>query len=622
MTQADTHRAHPQRGSPARLWPVALALAVGLVLTWLTVDVLQKAARKHDQERFEAMTKGVMEMIDTRFELFAQALTGLRDLFALRETVDDRLWFNYVEAMYPKVQFKGLHELGFAERVFAPDERVVNYLRTNAALTEPFLQPGLEEHLTRLRLVWGTNYSIRPLESDLAPHAFPVTRCWRVDGAQEVAKKTMGQNLSADAEAGEAIAWTVGTGLPAATAGVNLETARGPQRGVRLFLNVARPEMPTRLDPNPGMHIPNDPAFTNRHWRLGFRRQDRYTKGLVYFTIELDAFLRSTLGEHPAEIGFALYTDTNRTPAQWLHGPSLVDYTAQAGSPYLTRSDRLLFYGRKLHFDFYTRPTFETRSLRVWPRVAGGAGGLLTLLAAGVMWASTRARLRQEAIAADLRESRDRLQAALLERDRLHRDLHDTVIQSIYATGLGLQSARRILGQDAERAGGRITELMADLNGVIARLRGYIEGVPAPSGNSLAGQLEETLAPFRRETKAAVILRVETTAQGGLDAAAIIQVASIVREAVSNAVQHAEPTTINVRVSRSGDFLIVEIEDDGRGFNSAVELVQIPGRGLNNIRARVAEMNGTAVFDSLPGRGTVVRVVVPFLQGPLIPQPS
>jgi signal transduction histidine kinase len=608
MAQA---RTPTQRGSPTRFWPVALVLVLGLGLTLIVVGVLRDAAYRHDHERFEALTGNMMEMVDTRFELFAQALTGLRDLFALRETVDDRLWLNYIAAMFPEVHLKGLHELGFAERVLAPNEQVTQYLLTNLAFATPYLQPGLEEHLSRMCAAHGTNYSIGPIEPDFCPYAFPVTRCWRAAGAKEAARQRLGTNIYNRLDADEAMPWTIGTLLPAATRAIDIQTPEGKRRGVSLFLTVTRPDMPAEREKKATQRPPSElTAMAERNWWLQFRRQERYCKGVVYFTVEIDSFLRSTLGNRTNEIGFVLYQGTNRISAERLHGTTSAEYAAKAGSPYLTRSGRLLFYGKKLTFDFYTLPAFERQSLRVWPRVAGAVGTVLTLLVAWGVGSSTRARLRQEAIAVDLRESRDRLQAALLDRDRLNRDLHDTVIQSIYATGLGLQSARRALGKDPDRASGRITELMAELNAIIVRLRGYIHGQPVLPVGTLAAQLEETLASFRRETEAAIALHVEPAVEEHLVPSVSIHVANIVREAVSNSVRHGQSTAIQIRVGGDASELRLEIEDNCGGFDLAAE----PGSGcgLNNIRARAVEMGGTVQFSSVTGCGTIIRVTVPF----------
>jgi signal transduction histidine kinase len=85
----------------------------------------------------------------------------------------------------------------------------------------------------------------------------------------------------------------------------------------------------------------------------------------------------------------------------------------------------------------------------------------------------------------------------------------------------------------------------------------------------------------------------------------------IVQEALGNAAKHAHANRISVRLTRSGDDVSLTVSDDGAGFD-ANRLTASGGLGLVMMRERASQLNGTFEFESAPGRGTTIRVVVPF----------
>jgi signal transduction histidine kinase len=85
----------------------------------------------------------------------------------------------------------------------------------------------------------------------------------------------------------------------------------------------------------------------------------------------------------------------------------------------------------------------------------------------------------------------------------------------------------------------------------------------------------------------------------------------IVQEALGNAAKHAHATRITVRLTRSADDVSLAVSDDGAGFDSN-RLATSGGLGLIMMRERATQLNGTFEFESAPGRGTTIRVVIPF----------
>jgi signal transduction histidine kinase len=207
------------------------------------------------------------------------------------------------------------------------------------------------------------------------------------------------------------------------------------------------------------------------------------------------------------------------------------------------------------------------------------------------------------------REELERL-AVLEDRERIARELHDGVVQSLFAVGLSLQAASSMPG-DAEAVSAKLGDAVEHIDRVIRDLRNYIFGLGAGSGvadRELGRALEDLAEEFRRGSDVAVRVRVEPEAASRLApvAADVLQVA---REAVSNATRHGGGETLSISLLRDGSATVLEVDDDGVGFDLAA--VGGRGRGLANLRSRAEDMGATLDLDTAPGRGTAVRLRVP-----------
>jgi two-component system, NarL family, sensor histidine kinase DevS len=195
----------------------------------------------------------------------------------------------------------------------------------------------------------------------------------------------------------------------------------------------------------------------------------------------------------------------------------------------------------------------------------------------------------------------------LTDRDRIARDLHDHVIQRLFAVGLALQgTVPRTRDSEVQQ---RLSEAVDDLQGVIQDIRTTIFDLHGASQGitRLRQRIDEAVAQF-----AGSGLRTTVQFVGPLsvvDSALADHAEAVVREGVSNAVRHADATTLTVKV-RVEDDLSIEVSDNGRGMPD-----EFTGSGLTNLRRRAEQAGGEFAIESTPGAGgTMLRWSAPLLQ--------
>jgi signal transduction histidine kinase len=198
--------------------------------------------------------------------------------------------------------------------------------------------------------------------------------------------------------------------------------------------------------------------------------------------------------------------------------------------------------------------------------------------------------------------------AVLEDRERIAQELHDGVIQSLFAVGMGLQAAGAMTA-DSEAVRDRLEAAVNDLDRVIRDLRNYIFGLGGgPADRELSRALHGLGDELRRGSEIAIRVEVDPAASGAL-ASRATDIVQFAREALTNAVRHSGAATVAVVISRDEGSFVLEIEDDGKGFDP--EATEGPGRGLGNLRARAQTLGADVDIDSEPGRGTRVRLVMP-----------
>jgi signal transduction histidine kinase len=202
----------------------------------------------------------------------------------------------------------------------------------------------------------------------------------------------------------------------------------------------------------------------------------------------------------------------------------------------------------------------------------------------------------------------------LEERERFGMDLHDGVIQSIYAVGLMLDHARYLLKEgDIESVDGRIEEAIDGLNTTIKDIRNYILDL-RPSklqGKDLRSALRVLMHEFQVNTLAEVDLNYSSEINGKLSEQTSTTAFLIIQEALANAAKHAAATHLQINIDTEDDLLVLDVEDNGMGFEMAATEQRL-GHGLVNMKMRAHAVGGRLEVDSKQGRGTHVVAYLPI----------
>ena len=228
---------------------------------------------------------------------------------------------------------------------------------------------------------------------------------------------------------------------------------------------------------------------------------------------------------------------------------------------------------------------------------------LIVMLAAHAAIAIENARLYQQV---------QRL-AVLEERERIGMDLHDGIIQSIYAVGLILEFCNLLLDEEPSAAKGKLSQAITGLNDVIRDIRNYILDLRPQrfQGKDLPGGLFELIRVFRVNTLIQADLQVESEGDLGLTQGQASGLFHIAQEALANVAKHARARTVSVVLSRDGSQVTLEVKDNGRGFDPT-RVASYEGHGLRNMEARTRLLGGRLSVEGEPGKGTLVRVIVPI----------
>ncbi|MGH2630168.1 MAG: GAF domain-containing sensor histidine kinase [Actinomycetota bacterium] len=232
----------------------------------------------------------------------------------------------------------------------------------------------------------------------------------------------------------------------------------------------------------------------------------------------------------------------------------------------------------------------------------------LVVLASQAGIAVENARLYEEA----QRAQRDLARLELMEeRERIAKELHDGVIQSLFAVGMGLQgTAAATSDPDVAR---RLESAVDEIDRAIRDLRNYIFGLrPGILADQHLGHALQRLGD-ELHSKAGVLTIVDIDPELVAELAPRAgDIVPIVQEALSNVGRHADATTCRVSLARRDDETILEVDDDGAGFDAAAPRA---GMGLGNIEARVRGLGGELTIESVRGEGTTLRATFP-VHGP------
>lgn len=215
----------------------------------------------------------------------------------------------------------------------------------------------------------------------------------------------------------------------------------------------------------------------------------------------------------------------------------------------------------------------------------------------------------------EIRERSEEL-AVLDERDRIAKELHDGVIQSIYSVGLSLQGSMSLIDRDPAASKKRIDEVITELDNVVRDVRSYIFALQPKSveERGFRAAMKELAKDLQVNTLAEVSVLLDEAALGAIGEGDRTDVIQIVREVLSNIARHAEASQVSVTCALGDGEVVIRVEDDGRGFDPA----QIRrGHGLKNIEERARRLGGG--FEIAPrvpkGTSQTVRLPVAQLEG-------
>ncbi len=207
---------------------------------------------------------------------------------------------------------------------------------------------------------------------------------------------------------------------------------------------------------------------------------------------------------------------------------------------------------------------------------------------------------------ANLYEQVERL-AVLEERTRIGMDLHDGVIQSIYAVGLTLESTRLVLPEGAEESAQLLDLAIEGLNDAIRDIRNFILDLRP---RRFRGDLGQGLSQLVREFQANTMVPVQLTVASNLDdlSTSIARALFLTtQEGLANVARHARASNVSLQLMRSDTAVSLTISDDGRGFDMLDESRQV-GHGLANMQARAESLRGDFRIKSASGQGTTITL--------------
>jgi signal transduction histidine kinase len=208
--------------------------------------------------------------------------------------------------------------------------------------------------------------------------------------------------------------------------------------------------------------------------------------------------------------------------------------------------------------------------------------------------------------------------AALQERQKLARELHDSVSQALYGIALGARTARVQLDRDPTQAAEPLDYVLSLAEAGLAEMRALIFELRPESlaAEGLVAALEKLAASLRVRHRLDVQTMFAEEPETSLEIKQALY--RIAQEATHNIVKHARAGRVNLRLQQTNEEITLEIRDDGIGFNTREAF---PGHlGLPSMRERAERCGGTVAIDSAPGAGTQVRVRVYRRHHPLSPQ--
>jgi signal transduction histidine kinase len=261
--------------------------------------------------------------------------------------------------------------------------------------------------------------------------------------------------------------------------------------------------------------------------------------------------------------------------------------------------------------------TERAGELLLAPRAAGESFSaadlkLLNIIAPQAGLAVHTVRLTEELqqLNAELQGSRERLVTAQEEeRRRLRRDLHDGVGPTLASLSQRLDAAADLVGRDPEASVQLLKELKGQVKSTVAEIRRLVYALRPPVLDEfgLVSAVREHLAPYMGPNGLQISFDV-TEPMPPLPAAVEVAAYRIVLEAFTNVVRHAEASQCSIKIKLEGDWLVLEVSDDGKGLGTK----EHSGVGFSSMRERANELGGECLIETNPSAGTRVHAWLPL----------
>jgi two-component system NarL family sensor kinase len=261
--------------------------------------------------------------------------------------------------------------------------------------------------------------------------------------------------------------------------------------------------------------------------------------------------------------------------------------------------------GQPLLFEaYYSVEGLERRQAELivpFQRITLGALGILVAVATAMLWVLTRRITR--AAAERERLLRSAASASDAERRRIARDLHDGVVQDLAGSTFALSALARD-ASDPERAA--LLQTGDSLRSSLRALRSLLVEIHPPdlSADSLPAALQDLIAPAEAT---GVRATVDVSGGRGATGETVALVWRVAQEAVRNTLRHARAAALSVVVRDQGGNLVLEVCDDGVGFDPAAVRADVH-YGLRGLDSLVRDSGGTLLVRSAPGAGTTIRL--------------
>ncbi|MGH7215811.1 MAG: PAS domain S-box protein, partial [Nitrospiraceae bacterium] len=211
-----------------------------------------------------------------------------------------------------------------------------------------------------------------------------------------------------------------------------------------------------------------------------------------------------------------------------------------------------------------------------------------------------------------LRQREGDLRAAIEERERISRDLHDGILQSLFAVGLTLETTKSMMSSRTRKKSGLpLNQAIDQLNRVMHEIRNFIAGLGSDllKGKDLQTALQHMLDSLTQNQATHVRLAIEDRAAQAVSVEQSMHLLLVIQEAVSNCIRHgrAQEATVSLKMLKQG--VRLSIRDNGRGFNT--EAATGTGHGLANMAVRAQKIGGRFAVMSKMNQGTRIVLDLP-----------